>query len=82
MKTNSYFSIGDPDRTRTYYLKIRNLALYPDELRDHVVDSSQKRSATKEPFQAAFKLIPCGCCLRNCVKSLLGIALETRKPWA
>ena len=26
---------GDPDRTRTCYLKIRNLALYPDELRDH-----------------------------------------------
>jgi hypothetical protein len=24
---------GDPDRTRTCYLKIRNLALYPDELR-------------------------------------------------
>ena len=24
---------GDPDRTRTCYLEIRNLALYPDELR-------------------------------------------------
>ena len=26
---------GDLDRTRTCYLKIRNLALYPDELRGH-----------------------------------------------
>ena len=26
---------GDPGRTRTCYLQIRNLSLYPDELRDH-----------------------------------------------
>ena len=26
---------GDPDRIRTYGLQIRNLALYPTELRDH-----------------------------------------------
>ena len=25
---------GDPGRTRTCYLQIRNLSLYPDELRD------------------------------------------------
>ena len=29
----SEFTNGDPDRTRTCYLQIRNLALYPDELR-------------------------------------------------
>jgi hypothetical protein len=28
---------GDLDRTRTCYLKIRNLALYPDELRGHLL---------------------------------------------
>ena len=28
-----YTGDGDPDRTRTCYLEIRNLALYPDELR-------------------------------------------------
>ena len=27
---------GDPGRTRTCYLQIRNLSLYPDELRDHI----------------------------------------------
>ena len=26
---------GDPGGTRTPYLQIRNLSLYPDELRDH-----------------------------------------------
>ena len=26
---------GDPDRTRTCYLEIRNLTLYPDELQGH-----------------------------------------------
>ena len=29
------FNFGDPDWTRTSGLKIRNLALYPPELRDH-----------------------------------------------
>ena len=29
-------SNGDPGGTRTPYLQIRNLSLYPDELRDHV----------------------------------------------
>ena len=28
-------SNGDPGGTRTPYLQIRNLSLYPDELRDH-----------------------------------------------
>ena len=28
---------GDPGRTRTCYLQIRNLSLYPDELRDHTL---------------------------------------------
>ena len=28
-------SFGDPDKTRTCYLLIRNQTLYPDELRDH-----------------------------------------------
>ena len=31
----SALSIGDPGGTRTPYLQIRNLSLYPDELRDH-----------------------------------------------
>ena len=28
---------GDPGGTRTPYLQIRNLSLYPDELRDHLI---------------------------------------------
>ena len=28
---------GDPGGTRTPYLQIRNLSLYPDELRDHTI---------------------------------------------
>ena len=28
---------GDPGGTRTPYLQIRNLSLYPDELRDHAI---------------------------------------------
>lgn len=30
----TFDNIGDPGRTRTCYLQIRNLSLYPDELRD------------------------------------------------
>ena len=34
MKSNNYNFGGDPDKTRTCYLLIRNQTLYPDELRD------------------------------------------------
>ena len=30
-----FLGYGDPGGTRTPYLQIRNLSLYPDELRDH-----------------------------------------------
>ena len=50
-KTASQHSLGksdqkvieknDPGRTRTCCLKIRNLALYPDELRDHALLSPE-----------------------------------------
>ena len=35
MISNDYKFNGDPDKTRTCYLLIRNQTLYPDELRDH-----------------------------------------------
>ena len=40
LTASQYFVIffngyGDPGGTRTPYLQIRNLSLYPDELRDH-----------------------------------------------
>ena len=30
------FECGESDKTRTCYLQIRNLALYPDELHPHI----------------------------------------------
>ncbi len=35
-------TVCTPDRTRTYYPQLRRLLLYPDELRAHAINESQK----------------------------------------
>ena len=43
--------IGDPDAIRTHDLQIRNLLLYPAELRDRVMLLQQLRIARKAGFR-------------------------------
>ena len=44
-------SNGDPGGTRTPYLQIRNLSLYPDELRDHTLLMPEITPKCQLPFK-------------------------------
>ena len=49
---------GDPGRTRTCCLKIRNLALYPDELRDHRISIRHGSQEAKKAASFAVQNVP------------------------
>ena len=63
---------GDPGGTRTPYLQIRNLSLYPDELRDH--SRTIRKKETKHMFKCTTALTTCGGLVsstKSCIRCVL-----------
>ena len=50
---------GDPGGTRTPYLQIRNLSLYPDELRDHTGTAYNHSPTAARPIADWKRAPPC-----------------------